>query len=100
LREDAGQVMPLAVALLVLAMVLVLATVPLARGARERAAAQTAADAAALAGVNGGEPAARAVAAANDAEVVSYTALAGEVWVVVTYGEATARARARLEAVP
>jgi hypothetical protein len=75
--------------------VVLLALVPLAQAAGERARARTAADAAALAGAAEGEPAAREVAAANGAELVAWRAEGTDVWVEVTLGDAHARARAR-----
>ena len=78
----------------VVAVVVALALVPLIRGAHDRAAARTAADAAALAGAAEGEDAAREVAAANGAELVSWRAVGSDVWVVVTLGDARAEAKA------
>lgn len=93
---EAGQVVPLVAAVLVVAAVIVLALVLLARGASDRARAQTAADAAALAGAADGEGAARAVAAANGGELTDYWAEGSEVWVAVEVGDAIARAKARI----
>jgi Putative Flp pilus-assembly TadE/G-like len=91
---EAGQAAPLVLALLALAVVVLLALVPLARGAAERAQARTAADAAALAGAAEGEDAAREVAAANDGELVAWRAAGADVWVAVVVGEARAVAKA------
>lgn len=96
-RRDVGQAVPLVLAIVVLAVVVLLTLVPLAQGARDRAAARTAADAAALAGVVEGEEAARDVAAANGATLVGWRADGPDVWVEVTLGEARARAKARRE---
>jgi hypothetical protein len=87
-------------AVLVLAAVVMVALVPLARGAHDRATARAAADAAALAGAAEGREAAREVAAANRAELVDYLELGDDVLVVVTVGQARAAARARREAWP
>ena len=87
--------MPLGLALVAVAVVVLLTLVPLARAAHERAAARSAADAAALAGAAEGEESAREVAAANGAELVSWRAEGRDVWVVVTLGDATAEAKAR-----
>jgi hypothetical protein len=56
--------------------------------------ARTAADAAALASVRGGRPAALALATANGAELVAWARQGDEVIVTVRVGEATAVARA------
>ena len=69
-RSEAGQAVPLVLAVVVLAVVVLLALVPLARASQQRAAARTAADAAALAGAAEGEDAAGDMAAANGAELV------------------------------
>lgn len=93
--RDRGQAMPLAVGLVAVAVVVLLTLVPLARAAQERAAARSAADAAALAGAAEGEEAAREVAEANDAVLVEWRAEGRDVWVVVTFGDARAEAKAR-----
>ncbi len=63
---------------------------------RDRARAQSAADAAALASLDGGQAAARAIAGANGATLESWTAGpgVGEVTVVVRVGSETGTARA------
>ncbi len=93
--REAGQAVPLVLAVIVLAVVVLLALVPLAQGTQQRAAARTAADAAALAGAAEGEDAAREVAEANGADLVSWRAEGVDVWVEVTLGEARAVAKAR-----
>jgi hypothetical protein len=92
---ERGQAAPLVLAVVALAVVVVLALVPLARGTDERARARTAADAAALAGAAEGEAAAEEVAAANGAELVEWHAAGTDVWVAVTLGDARATAKAR-----
>jgi hypothetical protein len=92
--REAGQATPLVLAVIALAVVLLLALVPLMRAASARAQAQSAADAAALAGAAEGEQAAREVAAANGAELVTWRAAGPDVWVTVTVGEARAAAKA------
>ena len=94
-HDDRGQVVPLVLGVVALAVVVLLALVPLARAAQERTAAQAAADAAALAGAAEGEGSAREVAAANGAHLVSWQAEGLDVWVVVTFGNARAEAKAR-----
>lgn len=96
-RREGGQATPLVLALIAVVVVVLLALVPLARAGRDRAAARTAADAAALAGAAEGETVAREVAAANGATLVSWRADGPEVWVVVAVGEASAHAKARRE---
>jgi len=61
----------------------------------DRAEARTAADAAALAGVTGGRPAADAVAAADHGVIQRYVVADGATEVTVRVGRAEATARAR-----
>jgi hypothetical protein len=96
-RGERGQAVPLVLAVVAIAVVVALALVPMIQGARDRAAARTAADAAALAGAAEGEEAAREVAATNGAALVSWRAAGNEVWVVVVLGDARAEAKARRE---
>ncbi len=63
----------------------------------ERTRAQTAADAAALAGAARGRAAAASLAAANDGELERYAADGAEVEVTVRVGDARATSRARRE---
>jgi D-alanyl-D-alanine dipeptidase len=96
--DERGQVAPL---LALFAVAIGLACLGLGRfgaGAADRARAQTAADAAALAGAAGGEAEARALAAANGGAVRSFEAAAGDVRVRVDVRGATASARARAAA--
>lgn len=79
---------------LALAIAVLVALVPLAQGAIERSRAQTAADAAALAGAAQGEEAAREIAEANGASVVTWRAAGDDVWVEVSVGKALAGAKA------
>ncbi len=80
----------------VLLVVIVLAIAAMGRTTIDRTRAQTAADAAALASLDGGRPAASAYARRHGAEVVEW--FAGpepfEVTVVVRVGDTTATARA------
>ena len=92
---DAGQAVPLVLAVVALAVVILLALVPLAQGAAQRAQARTAADAAALAGAAEGEQAARHVATANGAQLIDWRAAGTDVWVEVALGDARAVAKAR-----
>ena len=71
-----------------------LALMPVLVSMVDRARAQNAADAAALAGVAGGEAAASAIAAANDATLVAWSRSGYEVTVTVRVGERQATARA------
>jgi D-alanyl-D-alanine carboxypeptidase/Putative Flp pilus-assembly TadE/G-like len=91
---DGGQVVPLAVAMVGLLVVALLALVPAAAALSQRTQAGTAADAAALAGAAEGEEAARRLAEANGAEVVTYEQVGGEVEVRVRVGDVEATARA------
>lgn len=92
---ERGQAVPLVLAVVALAVVVLLALVPLGRRADERARAQAAADAAALAGAAEGEAAAREVAEANDAALLDWWAAGTDVWVRVEVGESEALAQAR-----
>jgi hypothetical protein len=94
-RRDRGQAMPLVLGVIAVAVVVLLALVPLAEGAGQRAQARSAADAAALAGAAEGEAAAREVAAANGATLTDWRAAGTDVWVAVQLGDATAVAKAR-----
>jgi hypothetical protein len=82
------------IALTTLAVVIIMAIAQLGTVVLERSAAQTAADAAALAAVAGGRSAAEAVAHANGAAVVQLRAGLHEVIVTVRIGDAVATARA------
>ena len=93
--DERGQAVPVVLGLMAVAVVVVLALLPLAEAAQERAAARNAADAAALAGAAEGEAAARQVAAENGAELVRWRAHGLDVWVVVALGDARAEAKAR-----
>jgi len=96
-RTDAGQsaivVLVVAVAL---GAALLLALVDFGGVAQDRARAQTAADAAALASLEGGRGAAVALAGRHGATVISWVTGPGEyeVTVVVRFGDSTATARA------
>jgi hypothetical protein len=94
-RDDAGQVVPVAVALMTLLVVALLALVPAAAALGQRARAGTAADAAALAGAAGGEDEAHRLAEANGGEVVAFTRAGEEVVVRVRVGDVEAEARAQ-----
>ncbi len=101
-----GQATPLVAVVLLLAALLLVPMGLLARAVIERAEAQSAADAAALAGAAArpgeGEADARSIAAANGARVVAYRSDGGTVEVTVVVGNrrATARAERREVIVP
>ena len=92
--RDRGQALPLLAGALALVVMLLIGLVALGNTADDRARAQTAADAAALAGAADGRDAARSAATANHAELESFSARGGEVEVVVRAGDSTATARA------
>lgn len=71
-----------------------LAVVPMAETLIDRQRAHSAADAAALAGVTGGEPAAASVAAANGATLVAWSREGRAVTVTVRVGDQRITARA------
>ena len=96
-RSDAGQSAAfLLVVVVAVGIALMSALVEFGAIAQQRARAQTAADAAALASLDGGAPAASTYAARHGATVVSWTRGPGphQVTVVVRLGVATATARA------
>ncbi len=71
-----------------------LALVPLLGGLIDHQRAQSAADAAALAGVSGGRVASGAISAANGAALISWSRTGHEVTVEVRVGDQTVTARA------
>jgi hypothetical protein len=91
---DDGQAVPLAAALVVIAALLVVGMGVLARDVGDAGRARSAADAAALAGVVGGRPAAAALAASNGGVLVAWKGGDAVVEVTVRVGRATATARA------
>ncbi len=95
-RETGQAAIVVVVATLVLMAAVVVGAASLGRTTSDRARARTAADAAALAALDGGRPAAVELAAANGAELVSWTPGPGphEVTVVVAVGDVRATARA------
>ena len=84
----------LLLAVVALVVVLMVATAHFAGRVVTREHAQSAADAAALAGTDGGQPAAARLARANGAVLVSFMVVGEAVQVVVRVGDATATARA------
>lgn len=100
MHDDRGQVVPLFAGVVVVALACAVLLVRLGVAADQRARAQAAADAAALAAAGHGEEAARSVAAANGAEIVELTMAGGHAVVEVRVGEARAEAAARREAPP
>lgn len=93
-HRERGQATPLLAIVLVLAALLLVPTGLLVRATVERARAQSAADAAALAGALEGESSARAIARENGARLASYTRLGDTVEVTVVVGDRRATARA------
>lgn len=94
---DGGQALPLLAGVLALVATVLIGLVALGSALGERARAQTAADAAALAGAARGRPAATAMAHENRGELESFTARDGQVEVTVRVGDARATARASRE---
>ena len=94
IRHDRGQVLPLLLVVLLVSLIAVAVLGRLGSVADETARARTAADAAALAGVAEGRPAARRLAEANGGVLVEYRNEGATVEVVVRVGDAAARARA------
>ena len=98
--HERGQATPLWAIVLLLAALLLVPMGLVARATIERAEAQSAADAAALAGALEGEGEARAIAAANGARVERYRQLGPVVEIIVVVGDRRATARAIREEVP
>jgi len=94
-RQTEGQALPLLALVVLLAGVLALGLGRMAGDAVDRAVAQTAADAAALAGAADGRDAAVSLARANGAELRDFEWAGADVRVRVTVGRMTATARAR-----
>jgi len=94
-RRESGQA---AIVLLAVVAVLVvtisLAVAAMGRTTIDRTRAQTAADAAALAGLEGGSSAASRLAARHGATLITWTEIGDDVTVTVRLGETTATARA------
>lgn len=94
---DVGQVVLLMAGVLALVAALAVGLVMLGNLISHRAHAQTAADAAALAGAAEGRLAARQVALENDGELQSFVIVGSEVEVTVQVGDSKATSRARRE---
>ena len=94
-RREAGQIVPMAALVLAIVMLMGLLVVSLGLQVDERARAQSAADAAALAGATDGEDVAGSVTEVNGAVLESFVVRGSEVEVVVRRGDERATARAR-----
>ena len=93
-RRDRGQAVVLMAVVVAFVGLVAVATARAGAVVLDRQRAQTAADAAALAGLHGGRTKAAALAASNGATLVSFVVDGDEVTVVVRHGQAQARARA------
>jgi hypothetical protein len=98
LQDDRGQAVPLALVAVVIAVVATLAIAALGRSIVDAGRARTAADAAALAGVEGGQSASARLADEHGATLVSWSSTgvpdAVTVTVTVRFGSARATAAA------
>jgi len=98
IRDDRGQAVPLVAALVAVAASLTVALGAFAGDVIDVARAQTAADAAALASLEGGRPAAVRLAARHGASVETWSRHAGDEGILVTVtvrvGDAVRTARA------
>jgi hypothetical protein len=94
IRDERGQAVPLAAALVAVAAMLVVGIGVMARDVGDAGRARAAADAAALAGVLGDRAASVALASANGATLVSWARDGPDVVVVVRVGAVSATARA------
>lgn len=101
-RDDRGQAVPLVLVVVVLAVVATFGIAHLGRSVIDAGRARTAADAAALAGVEGGRAASSRLASAHGGELVEWRTSGGSdgvtVTVVVRVGRARATAAASNEA--
>jgi len=93
-EKGSGQATVLLLAVVALVVVMIAATAHFAGRVVRLEQAQIAADASALAGTDGGRPAAAKLARANGGVLVSFTLVGEAVEVVVRVGGATATARA------
>ena len=93
--DERGQVLPLVAVVVMVAGLACVAIGRLGQAAVSRAQAVTAADAAALAGVAAGAPAARAAAASNGARLVGFEQKGPDARAEVRVDDAGATARAR-----
>ena len=96
-RPERGSALPLVLVMLAVAFGAAALLVEVARVAVERADAQAAADAAALAAVYEGRSGADDLAARNGAEVIGFRSFEATIWVEVTVGRARAEAWAELD---
>jgi len=94
-RYEEGQIVPMVALVLAIVMLMGLLVVRLGLQVDERTRAQSAADAAALAGATEGEDVAGSVSEANGAVLESFVVRGFEVEVVVRCGNERATARAR-----
>ena len=96
LRDDRGQAVPLVLVAVVMTVVATLAIASLGRSVVDAGRARTAADAAALAGVEGGQAASARLATEHGATIVSWSSTGppDAVTVTVTVRVGTARATA------
>jgi hypothetical protein len=93
-EDERGQAVPLAAALVAMAAMLVLGIGVMAHDVGDAGRARSAADAAALAGVEGDRAASASVAGANGGVLVSWSRVGRDVIVRVRVGAVTASARA------
>lgn len=97
-HEQSGQIIPtMVVAVLLVLVVALFVVVRVGRQVDDRARAQSAADAVALAGARDGQGVAGAIATANHAVLESFVGRGAEVEVIVRVGRSRATARARRE---
>ena len=94
IRGDGGQAMPLAMAAIVVAGLLTIAVGSMAADVVDAARAQTAADAAALASIEGGRTAASSMAIEHGGSMVAWSQQGTVITVSVRVGDAVAVARA------
>jgi len=96
-EQEGGQALPLVAVVVAVAGLMLVGLGRVGSSVVARAEAQTAADAAALAGAARGRTAAEALATANEGRLTSWRAAGREVEVIVVVRGESARARARRE---
>ncbi len=95
-KDERGQILPVAGFMTGVMMLVALLVSHVAAAANTQAHLQTAADAAALAGVRGGKAAAETAASANNAELEKFVSQGQIISTTVRIGDQTARATAEL----
>lgn len=97
--NDRGQALPVVAMVMLVAVLTIVLTTRIGVAVTDRARARTAADAAALAGVMGGRPAAEEISVENGAVLEAFVRQNQQVEVTVRFGTRRATSRARLDVI-